>query len=94
MEEYSDKDKQDILAVHSQIQAVKEAMASSWWKDTMKALEDEIWQTLDDLKTLPWTYDNLAKICGKVYGMRAVMSSHEDLLGIEDTIDKARSEME
>lgn len=92
--EYSEKEKQEILRTHSEIATLKEAMASQWWKDTMKALQDEIWMTLDDLKTLPWTYDNLAKICGKVYGIRALMRSHEDLLAIEDTIDRAKAEIE
>ena len=92
--EYSDKDKQEILLTQDQINAIKAAMESDWWKITMAAMETELWATLDELKTISWTLESLAKICGKVYAIRAFMESHKDILGFEESIREAIKNIE
>jgi len=90
---YSEHELAEIEQTKLQIQHVKDAMNSDWWKDTMSALEDELWATVDDLRSIEWNLPNLARICGKIYAIRAIMTDPLSILTNDETIKQIEKEL-
>lgn len=93
MPRYTDQDREDIEQELRDIDHVKTIVRSPWWPDFTRRVTDEMINLVDGLHSMQWTYENLARFAGKLYGMRLIIKDPEQLLFQEENIKRGLGEI-